>query len=84
MENIKLTQEELTKIQEFRKINDDLNWNFGQIETNLVALQVQKDKLKEQFIKINEDQNEFAKSLNTKYGDSTIKLETGEFVPVQK
>lgn len=84
MENIKLTQEELTKIQEFRKINDDLNWNFGQIETNLVALQVQKDKLKEQFIKINEDQNEFAKSLNTKYGDGTIKLETGEFVPVQK
>ena len=84
MENIKLIQEELTKIQEFRKINDDLNWNFGQIETNLVALQVQKDKLKEQFIKINEDQNEFAKSLNTKYGDGTIKLETGEFVPVQK
>jgi len=84
MENIKLTQEELTKIQEFRKINDDLNWNFGQIETNIVALQVQKDKLKEQFIKINEDQNEFAKSLNTKYGDGTIKLETGEFVPVQK
>lgn len=84
METIKLTQEELDKIKEFQKLNDDLNWNFGQLETNIISLEVQKEKLKQQFIQINEDQNVFAKSLSNKYGDGTIRLETGEFIPVQK
>ena len=83
METIKLTQEELTKITEFRKLNDDLVWQFGQIETNIVALEQQKLELKSKFVQVNNDQNTFAKTLNTKYGDGTIRLETGEFVPVQ-
>ena len=81
METIKLTQEELDTIKKFQKINEDLNWNFGQIESNIIILEIQKEKLKQQLAETNEEQNNFAKELNVKYGNGTIRVETGEFVP---
>jgi hypothetical protein len=83
METIKLTQEELTQLTEFKKTNDNLIWEFGQIEMNLSILETQKNDLKERLNKTNKDQNEFAKTLNTKYGNGSIKMETGEFIPTQ-
>jgi len=83
METVKLTQEELTQLTEFKKINDNLIWEFGQIEMNLSIFETQKNELKEKLNKTNKDQNEFAKTLNAKYGNGSIKMETGEFIPTQ-
>jgi len=84
METIKLSQEELTKIQEFKKTNNDLIWKFGQIEIDIAILEEQKSELKQKLSQTSKNQDLFAKSLSSKYGDGTIKLETGEFIPSQK
>lgn len=84
METIKLSSEELTKIQEFKKTNNDLVYQFGQIEIDMAILETQKNELKQKLNQASKDQDAFAKSLSAKYGDGTIRLETGEFIPSQK
>ena len=78
--SIKLTQEELNKLSEFKKINDDLIWLLGQTESDILLLESKKNKIKEKVLLSVIDQNKFADELNKKYGVGRINLETGEFI----
>ena len=77
---IKLTQEELNKLSEFKKINDDLIWLLGQTESDILLLESKKNKIKEKVLLSVIDQNKFADELNKKYGVGRINVETGEFI----
>lgn len=79
--SIKLTQEELNKLNEFKKINDDLIWSLGQVESDLLLLETKKNRIKEKILSSIVDQNKFADELNKKYGVGRINVETGEFIP---
>ena len=78
--SIKLTQEELNKLNEFKKINDDLIWSLGQTESDILLLESKKNKIKEKILLLIIDQNKFADELNKKYGVGRINVETGEFI----
>ena len=79
--SIKLTQEELNKLNEFKKINDYLIWSLGQTESDILLLDSKKNKIKEKILLSIIDQNKFADELNKKYGVGRINVETGEFIP---
>jgi len=72
--SIKLTQEELNKLSEFKKINDDLIWLLGQTESDILLLESKKNKIKEKVLLSVIDQNKFADELNKKYGVGRINV----------
>lgn len=80
MENKKLTQEELDKISKLKKIDQELVWDIGQVESDIFILESKKEKLKQKFLTHLSEQNNFADELNKKYGVGRINLETGEFI----
>jgi len=73
-----LTPEELKKLQEFQIENNEIVAGLGTIELTIDDLKSQKTELLERFKKLQTQQNQTAKELQTKYGDGNINLETGE------
>lgn len=84
MENQKLTQEELGTIRELQEKNRAVVLEFGEIE--IITLNVAKRK--ENAVKFLEElrtqEQEFGKALSEKYGDGSVDLESGEFIPAPK
>ncbi len=80
MENKKLTQDELQEISSLRQEFDSLVGNLGLIEFQILELELQKSEIKKQIIDIKAKETNILNSLNQKYGDGSISLETGEFI----
>lgn len=81
MEVKKLSQEELNKLNEFRQTEGYLVQNLGDLEIKLILINQQKENLKNQTLLLQQEQNEYAKQLQEKYGEGSINIETGEFIP---
>lgn len=81
MEVKKLSQEELNKLNEFRQVEGYLVQNLGDLEIKLILINQQKENLKLQTLSLQQEQNEYAKQLQEKYGEGSINIETGEFIP---
>jgi hypothetical protein len=73
-----LTPEELKTLQEYQFENNEIVAGLGTIELTIDNLNTQKTELLEKFKKLQTQQNQTAKELQTKYGDGSINLETGE------
>ncbi len=73
-----LTPEELKTLQEYQFENNEIVAGLGTIELTIDNLNSQKTELLEKFKKLQTQQNQTAKELQTKYGDGSINLETGE------
>jgi uncharacterized coiled-coil DUF342 family protein len=73
-----LTSEELKTLQEYQFENNEIVAGLGTIELTIDNLNTQKTELLEKFKKLQTQQNQTAKELQTKYGDGSINLETGE------
>jgi len=80
MENKKLTQDELQEISSLRQEFDSLVGNLGLTEFQILELELQKSEIKKQIIDIKAKETNILNSLNQKYGDGSISLETGEFI----
>jgi hypothetical protein len=80
MENKKLTQDELQEISSLRQEFDSLVGNLGLTEFQILELELQKSEIKKQIINIKAKETNILNSLNQKYGDGSISLETGEFI----
>jgi hypothetical protein len=80
MENKKLTQDELQEISSLKQEFDSLVGNLGLIEFQILELELQKSEIKKQIIDIKTKETNILNSLNQKYGDGSISLETGEFI----
>jgi hypothetical protein len=74
MENKKLTQEEIDKLVELQSNNRAVLLELGSLEASKLALYSYYNQLKE-------EERSYGRQLSEKYGDGTIDLEKGEFMP---
>jgi stress response protein YsnF len=82
MENKVLTQEEIQQLKGIREKNAQLVEQFGFVEYQLQTLFLQKEELNKDLKEIKSLELTLGKQLQDKYGDGTIDLEKGEFIPV--
>ena len=81
MEKKVLTQEEIDKIKKLKDQFEDLTITAGNIEIQIMNLQLQKDQIKSNLQQLQQQEKVIAQELEKKYGDGTISLESGEFLP---
>ena len=79
MEQIKLTPEEVHKLSEIKNTQESLVISFGEIEYSIQSLEIQKDRIIENLTTLKQDEIELGKSLQQKYGEGSIDLESGVF-----
>jgi len=84
MENTKLSQEELQSIQQLQEKNRAIVIEFGEVELIKLNLERRVENAKKFLAELREQENTFGKELSDKYGDGTVDLSTGEFVPAPK
>ena len=80
METKVLTQEELQSLKAIQEKRIQLTEQFGLIEMRIQEIGLQKEFLKEELKKLQQEEIAIGESLQKTYGDGTINLEKGEFV----
>ena len=81
MENTKLTTEEVEKLQEIQQKNAAVASELGNLEITKLQVEARKAEVVEFFNKLKEEEQAFGKELSEKYGNGSIDLEKGEFIP---
>jgi hypothetical protein len=81
MEPIKLTEEELEKLVSLQRKSAGVTQEFGNIEIMKLQVEARKNELVAFYNQVKEDELTFGKELSEKYGDGTINIEKGEFIP---
>jgi hypothetical protein len=83
MENTKLTVEEIEKLQDIQQKNAAVATELGNLEITKLQVEARKAEVVEFFNKLKEEEQTFGKELSEKYGNGSIDLEKGEFIPAQ-
>jgi stress response protein YsnF len=81
MEKKVLTEEEINKLKELKTQFERLTDVIGNNEVQIMNLEIRKEQLKSNLYQIQQQELALAKELEEKYGDGTISLESGEFLP---
>ena len=81
MEKVVLLQDEIDKLKGLKEEFQQLTNVVGQIEIQIMNLQLRKEELKLNLQQIQQQEVVLAKELEDKYGNGTISLESGEFLP---
>ncbi len=82
MENqVTLTLEEISKVKEFQQKNQEFVNILGQIDIQKLNLDLTRDRVKQDIVSANEEQNAFAMEIQSKYGEGQIDIENGVFIP---
>ena len=81
MEPIKLTEEELEKLVSLQRKSAGVTQEFGNIEIMKLQVEARKNELVAFYNQVKEDELTFGKELSEKYGDGTINIEKGQFIP---
>jgi hypothetical protein len=81
MENTKLTVEEIEKLQEIQQKNAAVASELGNLEITKLQVEARKAEIVDFFNKLKEEEQAFGKELSEKYGNGSINLEAGEFIP---
>lgn len=81
MENQKLTQEELQQIAELQQKNNALVSELGQIELAKMSVDARRANAEAFLAELRKAEEELGKTLSEAYGNGTIDLASGEFVP---
>jgi stress response protein YsnF len=81
MEKQVLTQEEIQKLTELKSQFNELVGVVGNVEIQIMDLQLKKEQLKSSLQSLQQQEIAIAKELEDKYGQGSISLETGEFLP---
>ena len=76
-----LTEEEINNIKELKQQFKDLTDVIGNTEVQIMNLQIRKEQLKFNLQNLQQQELVLAKELEEKYGEGTISLESGEFLP---
>lgn len=80
MEKKVLTKEEIGQVTKLREEFNNLTFSLGEIEMQILNLNFQKESIKENFKKLQTQEQTVVSELENKYGKGTISLETGEFI----
>ena len=79
MEQVFLTKEEISELTSIQTDENRIIQSLGSLEYQIQNLSIEKDKLKQDLIKLQQNSARVGDSLRQKYGDGTINIETGEF-----
>jgi hypothetical protein len=77
METKKVTEEELIALKAIRDRNDIYVIELGRIEYQKTILEQEANNVKNDIIKIIDEEKRFSDQLVAKYGDIKVDLETG-------
>tara|TARA_R110000803_G_scaffold42801_1_gene91570 strand:+ start:2451 stop:2696 length:246 start_codon:yes stop_codon:yes gene_type:complete len=77
----KLTSEEIDNLTNLKNGYAELTSVIGNTETQIMTLKLRKDQLKNNLFQLQQDEIRLAKELEEKYGNGSISLEKGEFLP---
>lgn len=77
----KLTEEEIKSIKELQSSRSNVIIELGNLEAYLFDISAKKTDLQEQLSQLTERDQELGKELSDKYGNGSIDLEKGEFIP---
>jgi uncharacterized protein YdcH (DUF465 family) len=81
MEKKVLTEEEINKLKELKAQFERLVDIIGDNEVQIMNLEIKKENLKFNLQQLQQQELVLAKELEEKYGEGTISLESGEFLP---
>lgn len=81
MEIKKLQQEELQQIKSLQEKNQIIISEFGQIELIKLDVESRIQAAKEYLLELREEEKTLADFLESTYGEGTIDLDKGEFIP---
>jgi hypothetical protein len=81
MEKKVLTQEEIQSLKNIQSSQSLLIEQLGLLEYKVLILEQEKQKLKQTLQNQIETEEQIGKQLQQKYGDGSIDLEKGEFIP---
>jgi hypothetical protein len=81
MEKQVLTQEEIQSLKNIQSNQSLLIEQLGLLEYKIQILELEKQKLKQTLQNQIETEEQIGKQLQQKYGDGSIDLEKGEFIP---
>ena len=80
---IVLVKKEISKLKELRQNFTNLTNTLGNLEIQIMNLNIQKESLKETLLNLQKEEIVLAKELETKYGEGSISLDSGEFLPIK-
>ena len=83
MSTIKLSQEEISKLEESRTEENKILVEAGRIALNKILFQELEDQNMVEYKMFRSKQNELAQSLQDKYGEGTINIDSGEFIKAE-
>jgi hypothetical protein len=81
MEKQVLTQEEIQQLKEIKAKNSNLVEQFGLIEYQIQLINIQKNNIIKELNDIKNIENKLGNELQNKYGNGTIDIENGVFIP---
>ena len=81
MENTKLTVEEIEKLQDIQQKNTAVATELGSLEITKLQIEARREEVVKYFTELKQEENTFGKELSDKYGNGSIDLEKGEFIP---
>lgn len=81
MEKQVLTQEEIQSLKNIQNNQSLLIEQLGTLEYRILILEKEKQRLKQTLQNQLETEEQIGKQLQQKYGDGSIDLEKGEFIP---
>lgn len=87
-ETIKLTEEEFKGVQEIQNKYNETVFKFGQfylerlsLDEKIKQLIEREEKTKEELSLIQKEEQEWINKISSKYGDGSLSLKDGTFIP---
>ena len=87
-QEVKFTEEEMLQINELREAYVNLQNTFGQLKVNRIRFEQQmtdfdalETTTKRQFLENQDKERGFVNTINKKYGDGNLDLNSGVFTP---
>lgn len=81
MEQIKFTPEELAELKELRGKYSELSHELGQVALNRFSLDDKEKQLRNTLTNVQKQEIKLADDLKDKYGNGSIDIDTGVFIP---
>ena len=81
MANQKLTEEEIKDIKDLQSTRNNIIVELGNLEAYFFDISLKKADLQKQLGELTERDQKLGKDLSDKYGNGSIDLEKGEFIP---
>ena len=78
-ETVILTTEELSDLKSIQEQGNQIMTGFGQVEIAIQTLELQKESLIEALAELKQKETQYGQTLQDKYGNGNINIETGEF-----